>query len=61
MLVEATVQEQGYGKEGEKCLLEISDNEEVTGAVSLSKLFEPYFTTKQGQMAWELPIDKMLF
>jgi signal transduction histidine kinase len=34
-------------KEDEKCLLEIIDNGIGMDAVSLSKLFEPYFTTKQ--------------
>jgi signal transduction histidine kinase len=34
-------------KDDEKCLLEISDNGIGMDAVSLSKLFEPYFTTKQ--------------
>ena len=34
-------------KEGEKCLLEISDNGVGMDTVSLNKLFEPYFTTKQ--------------
>ncbi len=34
-------------KEDEKCLIEISDNGVGMDAVSLSKLFEPYFTTKQ--------------
>lgn len=33
--------------EDKKCLLEISDNGVGMDAVSLSKLFEPYFTTKQ--------------
>ena len=33
--------------EGDKCIVEIIDNGIGMDAIALSKLFEPYFTTKQ--------------